>query len=71
MNKERLALFSITCKHPVDMAFRASQSKSCSILVTVGMIRQSLDYFIFFLFVHREIHLSDNVFLLFVSLIGG
>ena len=42
MNKERLALFSITCKHPVDMAFRASQSKSCSILVTVGMIARAL-----------------------------
>ena len=52
MDKEGLALSAVSGKHTVNMAFGTAQSQGSAVLVSIGMVRQCFNYFIFLLFVH-------------------
>src|SRR5699024_7406374 len=71
MDKEGLALFVVTGKHPVDMAFRTAKSKSSSLFVSVRMVSESFYHFVFFQFIHCQIYLSNNRVLLIIGIIEG
>ena len=63
MDKESPAFFEVSGQHAVNMAFRASKDEGGPVLITIRVLCQRFNHFVFFLFIHCKHYLSDDDFL--------
>ncbi len=52
MEEESLAILAVTGHHAVNVALRTAQSEGGPVFIGIGVIHQSLYYFVFFKFIH-------------------